>query len=224
MTIETNNAGFVNFSNKNWSFNGDKGTWAKVSEKDGVETLTIKRSGKGALSSDFEAEMQAFGEKYGVDFNAVGCGCTVSVEVKEEEETEKQDDKIFGRQTEEGVEVLYAKDGEPVTSLDENVYPIGSEVSARYEHAEGIILYMEDAEKLGIEIEDADVKTQQNINAKILEFVDGCRANGVDPQAILIGYTNMGESEIDTEGDIWVGNSWWSDADKVEFLEWCEGH
>ena len=33
-------------------------------------------------------------------------------------------------------------------------YPVGSELSARYEHPEGITLRPHDAEKLGIEIEE----------------------------------------------------------------------
>ncbi len=89
MTIKTNNAGFVNFDKKDWGFAGDKGTWVKVSVKDGIETLTVKRAAKGTISREFEAEVQEFCEPFGIDFYAVGCGCTVSVEVVEEEKEEE---------------------------------------------------------------------------------------------------------------------------------------
>lgn len=62
--------------------------------------------------------------------------------------------EFFGRMTEEGhVAVLHAPDGEPATRLDTSIYPVGSDVSARYEHPEGIILHLEDAATLDIELE-----------------------------------------------------------------------
>jgi len=62
---------------------------------------------------------------------------------------------FFGRYDDDGnVIVLYVKDGSQATRLDASVYPVGSELSARYEHPEGIILTPHDAEKLGIEIEE----------------------------------------------------------------------
>lgn len=61
---------------------------------------------------------------------------------------------IFGRLACNGtVSVLYAEDGLPVTQLDASVYPVGSNLSARYEHPAGIVLTVEDATALGIEIE-----------------------------------------------------------------------
>ncbi len=61
---------------------------------------------------------------------------------------------IFGRITDSGdVALFHREDGADVTSLDENIYPVGSELSTRYEHPKGIILSADDAEKLGIEIE-----------------------------------------------------------------------
>ena len=64
---------------------------------------------------------------------------------------------IFGRiNTQGNVDVLFAEDGERVTSFDntiETVYPVDSSLSAEYEHAEGIVLTQEDAEKIGLEIE-----------------------------------------------------------------------
>ena len=61
---------------------------------------------------------------------------------------------IFGRLDENGnVMVLNAEDGSVVTRIDANVYPVDSELSARYEHPEGIVLTARDAELIGIEIE-----------------------------------------------------------------------
>lgn len=65
--------------------------------------------------------------------------------------------EIFGRIVENGVAVLFAEDGEAVTRFDETmpvVYPVGSSLCAQYEHAQGIVLSKEDAEKIGLEIEE----------------------------------------------------------------------
>lgn len=62
--------------------------------------------------------------------------------------------EMFGRINNVGnVDVLYVESGEVVTRIDANVYPVGSELSARYEHAEGVVLSRDDAEKIGLEIE-----------------------------------------------------------------------
>ena len=62
---------------------------------------------------------------------------------------------IFGRINNDGnVDVLTATDGEPVTRIDADVYPVGSNLSARYEHPTGITLTREDAVKIGVEITD----------------------------------------------------------------------
>ena len=62
--------------------------------------------------------------------------------------------KIYGIENEDKhIVLLYVEDGEEVTRLDENVYTVGSNVSAKYEHPAGIIIRREDAESLGIEIE-----------------------------------------------------------------------
>lgn len=50
------------------------------------------------------------------------------------------------------VVVLHVEDGLAATRLDASVWPIGSKVSARYDHPQGIILSREDAEKLGLQI------------------------------------------------------------------------
>ena len=63
--------------------------------------------------------------------------------------------RFFGRADEAGnVMVLHVEDGEPARRLDASVYPIGSFVSARYDHPAGIILSRADADRLGIQIED----------------------------------------------------------------------
>lgn len=62
--------------------------------------------------------------------------------------------EFFGRIDENGnVMVLDVEDGIAANYLDADVYPIGSELSARHEHPEGIVLSVEDAEKIGIVIE-----------------------------------------------------------------------
>lgn len=63
--------------------------------------------------------------------------------------------EVFGRINEKGnVDVLYAEDGAQVTRLDvDGVYPVGSELSTRYDHAEGIVISVEDANRIGLTIE-----------------------------------------------------------------------
>jgi hypothetical protein len=62
--------------------------------------------------------------------------------------------EIFGRINENGdVAVLYVESGEAVTRLDANVYPVGSTLSARYEHPAGIVISRSDAKRLGLYIE-----------------------------------------------------------------------
>ena len=62
--------------------------------------------------------------------------------------------RFFGRiNTDGNVAVLGANDGARATRLDASVYPVDSSLSARYEHAEGIILSRADAKKIGIRIE-----------------------------------------------------------------------
>jgi len=63
---------------------------------------------------------------------------------------------IFGRINESGnVMVLHAEDGEPVTRMDDcAIYPVDSETSVCYEHPEGIVITIDDAKKIGIEIEE----------------------------------------------------------------------
>ena len=64
---------------------------------------------------------------------------------------------IFGRiNTDGNVDVLDVDTGERVTRLEGcfNVYPVGSSLSAEYEHPQGIALSHSDACNIGIVIED----------------------------------------------------------------------
>jgi hypothetical protein len=49
------------------------------------------------------------------------------------------------------VVIFHAEDGAIATRLDADVYPVGSALSARHEHPEGITLTLQDALDLGIE-------------------------------------------------------------------------
>lgn len=61
---------------------------------------------------------------------------------------------FFGRLNDNGdVLILHVADGYRATRLAANVYPVGSDLSARHEHPEGITLSVTDAVSLGIEIE-----------------------------------------------------------------------
>jgi len=61
---------------------------------------------------------------------------------------------FFGRKNSDGnIDVLEVESGLGANRLDANVYPVGSSLSARYDHPEGITLSPEDAAKLGIEVE-----------------------------------------------------------------------
>lgn len=66
--------------------------------------------------------------------------------------------EIFGRTNETGnVNILYKESGEAVTALESTmplVWPVNSDVSAYYEHPNGIELTKEDAVALGIEVEE----------------------------------------------------------------------
>ncbi|MDC9591449.1 hypothetical protein PSI23_19720 [Xenorhabdus sp. XENO-10] len=63
---------------------------------------------------------------------------------------------IFGRINSNGnVDVLYAETGESITRIEfiNNLYPVDSHFSSLYEHPAGIELTLEDALRVGIEIE-----------------------------------------------------------------------
>jgi len=64
-----------------------------------------------------------------------------------------QHGEFFGRINEEGNVVVLHADGSAATRMDCSVYPIGSDVSARYEHPAGITISQEDAKRIGLDIE-----------------------------------------------------------------------
>lgn len=62
--------------------------------------------------------------------------------------------EFFGRLNDDGnVDVLHVESGEAATRLDADVYPIGADLSARYEHPQGIVLSCEDARTIGLRID-----------------------------------------------------------------------
>lgn len=75
--IKINSSGYVVFCNKNWSYAGDRYTYAKI---DGDKVL-IKRAGKGTMSSAYESELRHFCAQIGVDWDSIGCGERVAVEI-----------------------------------------------------------------------------------------------------------------------------------------------
>ena len=62
--------------------------------------------------------------------------------------------EVFGRINEQGNVDLFAMDGEAATRVDANIYHVGSGLSARYEHPEGITISKDDANRIGVQIED----------------------------------------------------------------------
>jgi len=50
--------------------------------------------------------------------------------------------------------ILDTETGENITRFDANVYPVNSDTSVMYEHPEGIVLTVDDAESLGIHADD----------------------------------------------------------------------
>lgn len=69
--------GYVKFAKKNWSSNGDKGTWAKVEDSQ----LTVKRSSRGALTWDYIDEITAFCAEHGINFEDIPAGESVTVDI-----------------------------------------------------------------------------------------------------------------------------------------------
>jgi hypothetical protein len=66
-------------------------------------------------------------------------------------------EELFYRENEDGNAVIFDKDGCSCNRFNDSmplVYPVDSSLSAYYEHNDGIILTVEDAEKCGIEAED----------------------------------------------------------------------
>ena len=61
---------------------------------------------------------------------------------------------MFGRMTSQGTIAVFEDDGGRATRMEGWIlYPVGSSLSAEYEHAEGIVLTVADAERIGLPIE-----------------------------------------------------------------------
>lgn len=58
--------------------------------------------------------------------------------------------EYFYRLNEEGNAVIFHNDGTIATFLDEDVYPVGSDLSALFENPDGIVLEVLTAESIGI--------------------------------------------------------------------------
>jgi hypothetical protein len=57
---------------------------------------------------------------------------------------------MFYRINEDGNAVIFNDDGYATTKIDANEYPIGSDLSCRYEHVNGIVLTIHQSESIGI--------------------------------------------------------------------------
>ena len=57
---------------------------------------------------------------------------------------------MFYRLNEKGNAAIFNDAGTVVTSMAANVYPVGSDVSARYDHPGGIVLSVSDAYAAGV--------------------------------------------------------------------------
>ena len=66
--------------------------------------------------------------------------------------------EIFGQLDSQGnVGLFFIESGEHVTRLDsDGIYPVDADVSTKYEHPEGIVITVDDANRLGIEVEPHD--------------------------------------------------------------------
>lgn len=72
-------------------------------------------------------------------------------------------ENIFGRKDNKGNVMVLFTDGEPVTRLDEDnddmplIWPINSDVSAYYEHPDGLIISIEDAQTLKLKDDEGNL-------------------------------------------------------------------
>jgi transcriptional regulator with XRE-family HTH domain len=53
------------------------------------------------------------------------------------------------------------------------------------------------------------------------EYIEGCRANNVDPVTPIIEYSNCADAEV-TEDGVWSGSAWWDEGKIAAFREWVE--
>ena len=75
---------------------------------------------------------------------------------------------LFGRVTETGdIAILHVEDGSAVRRIEANIYPVGSTLSTRYEHPEGIILSRQDAELIG----DVGIRIHADEMVEVIAFI-----------------------------------------------------
>jgi len=82
--IKTNEAGYVEFAKRNWSYRGDKGTWVKAEKLESGKTLiSVKYASKGTVTEAYTDEIDDFLKSLGVNFYLyeVNCGDTRTVEI-----------------------------------------------------------------------------------------------------------------------------------------------
>lgn len=66
----------------------------------------------------------------------------------------KVSDEFYGITRDDGnIDIVHIDHGAPATRIDADIYPVASDLSTRHEHAAGIILTPEDADKLGLLID-----------------------------------------------------------------------
>lgn len=73
--IKTNKSNFVLFEKRNSGYAGDRGTWARIEG----DKMIVCRAQKGIISNDYEHEMTAFLDMFGVDFSDIKPGKKLEV-------------------------------------------------------------------------------------------------------------------------------------------------
>ena len=79
---------YVKFESRDWSYRGDKGTWARENA-DG--SITIKRADKGIVSEAYSAEMRDYCAAHDVDWDSISSGESVTVTPKPKETQPEQE-------------------------------------------------------------------------------------------------------------------------------------
>ena len=72
----TNESGYVKFESRNWSYRGDKGTWARVNNNG---SITVKRASYGIISGAYIEELRAFCGSVGINFDTIPSGGSTTV-------------------------------------------------------------------------------------------------------------------------------------------------
>ena len=75
MELKTNDKGFIIFKNRNFRFNGDRSSWARLND-DGTITVCM---GKGVMTDEYMEELSDFCAAYGGDFRDLHIGCRITL-------------------------------------------------------------------------------------------------------------------------------------------------